>query len=259
VAAAQRREEEEIEEALRLVEEAMRREEREAEEAAWALRAVALAEGRDAPPGGGGAAGPPGPPGMHAPGMHAPGLHDTSLGLDPSEGGAGGYAVPQGVPIYTDGADPFPSDPFPGGSPPPHAHQSLHLHHTAPHQHHTAPHQLHQPHQPHQPHQLPMDPEGQLAALMELGYHAEEALPFCDGVASIEELVERLSLASDMDGGAYDAYGDAASLGMMMGGDGDDPRGGGGGAGGAQGRRPVRRWQGVARRFMGLGTRQANA
>ena len=34
--------------------------------------------------------------------------------------------------------------------------------------------------------------ERQLAALMEFGFHAEAAMPLCDGVTSIEELVETL-------------------------------------------------------------------
>ena len=37
--------------------------------------------------------------------------------------------------------------------------------------------------------------EDQLTLLMDLGYHAEEALPFCDGVSSIEAIVEAMSLA----------------------------------------------------------------
>ena len=40
----------------------------------------------------------------------------------------------------------------------------------------------------------------QLAALMELGIHAEQALPCCDGRSSIEVLVEALALEAQQEG-----------------------------------------------------------
>ena len=40
--------------------------------------------------------------------------------------------------------------------------------------------------------------EQQLAALMELGFHAEMAAPYCDGVSPIEDIVEQLSMDLDM-------------------------------------------------------------
>ena len=40
--------------------------------------------------------------------------------------------------------------------------------------------------------------EQQLAALMELGFHAEAAAPYCDGVSSIEEIVD--SLTAELEG-----------------------------------------------------------
>ena len=45
----------------------------------------------------------------------------------------------------------------------------------------------------------PMNEEQQLAALMELGFHAEVAAPYCDGVSAIEDIVEQLSLLSPVD------------------------------------------------------------
>ena len=42
--------------------------------------------------------------------------------------------------------------------------------------------------------------EAQLAALMELGFHAEQALPYCDGRSSIEVLVEALALEAQQEG-----------------------------------------------------------
>jgi len=42
--------------------------------------------------------------------------------------------------------------------------------------------------------------EQQLAALMELGFHAELCTPLCDGVTPLEELVERLMSASNATG-----------------------------------------------------------
>ena len=44
-----------------------------------------------------------------------------------------------------------------------------------------------------------MNEEQQLAALMELGFHAEVAAPYCDGVSAIEDIVEQLSLLSPVD------------------------------------------------------------
>ena len=56
--------------------------------------------------------------------------------------------------------------------------------------------------------------ELQLAALMELGFHAQQVLPLCDGVTPIEELVETL-IASG--GTAPDAHGTADSTGVATG------------------------------------------
>jgi hypothetical protein len=54
--------------------------------------------------------------------------------------------------------------------------------------------------------------ERQLAALMELGFHAALAAPLCDGVATLEELVERLMTTSttSTSGAACDGTGHSA-------------------------------------------------
>ena len=98
--------------------------------------------------------------------------------------------------------------------------------------------------------------EQQLAALMELGFHAEQALPLCDGVSPIEELVERLTLAdgqalgdegelfSDRYGVPYE-YVDASATPRTQQQQRDQ-----------QGPQRQRRYQSLARRFMGGGRRQ---
>jgi len=154
--AAERREAAEIEEALRLVEEATRRERAEFEEA---LRAVAVAEG----------------------------------GIEVHHGSA--HATPPTVPAVgrTSTSDPFPAVSVPlyhegGGSPGYHdgstgstrggSTGSSSLRAATPSE----------------------SAESQLATLMELGYHAELVAPYCDGVSSIEEILEQLSLDMPDDG-----------------------------------------------------------
>ena len=71
--------------------------------------------------------------------------------------------------------------------------------------------------------------EQQLATLMELGYHAELAAPFCDGISSIEEILEELSLsAAPFDGHPEGTMPSAPPSGA----------------------RQQRRWQGVAKKFL---------
>ena len=70
--------------------------------------------------------------------------------------------------------------------------------------------------------------EQQLAALMELGFHAEAAAPYCDGVSSIEEIVD--SLTAELEGSELPS----------------SPRGNGGSSDRGQ---KQRRWQGLRRSF----------
>ena len=66
-------------------------------------------------------------------------------------------------------------------------------------------------------------------APVELGFHAEVADPYCDGVTPIEELVEQVALAAQLeDEEERDSSGRRIS----------------------SGRQPLRRWQGLARRFL---------
>ena len=39
--------------------------------------------------------------------------------------------------------------------------------------------------------------EKQLAELMEMGFHAELALPYCDGISTVDEIVDKLCLEGD--------------------------------------------------------------
>ena len=75
------------------------------------------------------------------------------------------------------------------------------------------------------------DPEQQLAACMELGFHAELAAPYCDGLSSLEEIVEQLTeLTTGSEGDAFVAGEHARARGKPS---------------------SSRRWHGVARRFWG--------
>ena len=80
--------------------------------------------------------------------------------------------------------------------------------------------------------------EQQLAALMELGFHAQMAAPLCDGVSPVEDLVEQLTSLNESGGTSY-----AEEMGSTL----DD--GGYPGAARTLGGAPPRRWSGVARRF----------
>ena len=51
-----------------------------------------------------------------------------------------------------------------------------------------------------------------MAALMELGYHAERALPYCDGESPIDVLVEALSMEADDEEDAASASASALAI-----------------------------------------------